>query len=263
MPWRLAERSRSTASWPLRVHAFAFAQHQGEMVLGHRQVGVDGLAVPFDGARRIALDDETALVHHADIEGRLRRAMLGGAQQPARACLLVLGHAYALHQAARHLFHGGNLVGIGPGPELVDRQRRPVDRSGWCGGGCLGRRWRCRRRGCRRRRCRRRRCWRSRRWSVRAGRPLAEPRSMSAGLLAVAVGAARLGGLGGARRRIRRPRQPGAGGAQRRHQDHATDQESGSLHAHAPTLADTGYAGEGVARWRTTIRVVSNRTAPA
>jgi hypothetical protein len=30
------------------------------MVLGHRQVALDGLAVPFDGAHRIALDDETA-----------------------------------------------------------------------------------------------------------------------------------------------------------------------------------------------------------
>ena len=52
--------------------ALAVAQQQGEVVLGHRHVGVGRLAVPFDGLCRIALDDEATLVHHADIEGGLR-----------------------------------------------------------------------------------------------------------------------------------------------------------------------------------------------
>ena len=185
--------------------AFAFAQHQGEMLLGDRQVGVGGLAVPFDGARRIALDDETAFVHHADIEGRLRRAMLGGAQQPAGAGLLVLGHADALHQAARHLLHGGKLVGAGSGPELVDRQRGPVDRSGWRGGGRFGRA------GCRRlgavsgwpsRRAR------TRRWSARAERRPPEPRSAPRTLLPVSR-ARRAGAASSGLRRRCAARMPG------------------------------------------------------
>ena len=55
-------------SGDIRSWIGAIAQHQREIVLGHRQVGLHGLAIPLDGTRRITLDDEPALIHHGDVE---------------------------------------------------------------------------------------------------------------------------------------------------------------------------------------------------
>jgi hypothetical protein len=96
-------------------------------VLGDRQISFDGPAIPFDGLGKIALKHEAALVHHRDVEGRLRGAGLCRAQQPARAGLGVLGHADALHQPARQLFHGGDATCVGPISQLAGRHPRPVE----------------------------------------------------------------------------------------------------------------------------------------
>ena len=160
MPWQGGRAQQLDGFLAVARRALAVAQQQGEVVLGHRQVGCHGLAVPFDGLGRIALDHEAALVHHGDVERRLRRTALGRAQQPAGAGLLVLGHAHALDQPAGQFLHGDDFVGIGLGAQLVDRHRRPVGRLGRLGRG----RWRGWRRVA---------AGECRRWSVRAaaGRP--------------------------------------------------------------------------------------------
>ena len=93
----------------------------------------------------VAFDDETALVHHADIERGLGRACFGGAQQPAGAGLRILGDARTLDEAAGEFLHRRHVVGIGARAQILDRHGSPLGRRERLGGLCR------RRNGCSRR----------------------------------------------------------------------------------------------------------------
>ena len=137
MPWRLAERSRSTASWPLRGAPLPSRSSRARLCLAIGRLA--STALRYHSTARV--ESRSTTKPRSYITPTLKAdcaepCWAARSSQPAPACWS-LGTPMPLHQAARHLFHGGNLVGIGPGPQLVDRQRRPVDRSGWCGAGCL------------------------------------------------------------------------------------------------------------------------------
>ena len=87
--------------------------------------------LPYAGAlprgARVALHRRRrTLVHHPDVERRLRRAALGRAQQPAGAGLLVLRHADALTPAGAPVPPWRRCRWRWRGAQLVDRHRRPV-----------------------------------------------------------------------------------------------------------------------------------------
>ena len=256
MPWRAAARSSSTASWPSRGAPLPSRSIRARLCLAIATLAVGGLAIPVDGARRIALDDEAAFVHHADIEGRLRRASCGRAQQPAGAGLLVLGHARCPGSGGAPSPPWRELVGIGAGPQLVDRQRRPVDRGG-----------------------RLRRGPAAARASAAAGvrrRDGGEVGAAASGGAAAGTRSARGAACGVAALRRGSRARPGIGDdcaavPQRPRASTPTARRapwtrrrpvSGSSRS-SPDHSRDWRAGEGIARWRTTIRVVSSRTAPA
>ena len=269
MPWRLAERSRSTASWPLRATPLPSRSIRARWCLAIGRLA--SAALRYHSTARA--ESRSTTKPRSYITPTLKAdwaepCWAARSSQPAPACWSLATPTPCTRRRAI-----SSMAGISSALALVRSssigKRRPVDRSGRCGGGRFG----CRRR-------RRRLDWRRRRaLAARRRRPAAARTRIAAGRLGRGWRfrnhercrrARRCRGAAGASRRrghARRPRRPAASATRPRPRAAARStpptSESGSLHAHAPTLADSGRAGEGVARWRTTIRLVSSRTAPA
>ena len=96
--------------------------HPGQVKIVNEEYTPDAEEVAY--ARKvIALDHEAALVHHCDVEGRLRRARFGGAQQPAGACQRILDEALALDQPPAELLHRRDVLGLGAGAQRLGAAR--------------------------------------------------------------------------------------------------------------------------------------------
>ena len=245
MPWRLAERSSSTASWPLRGAPLPSRSSRARLCLAIGRLA--STALRYHSMARV--ESRSTTKPRSYITPTLKAdcaepCWAARSSQPAPACWS-LGTPTPCTSRRASSSMAGISSALALVAELVDRQRRPVDRqrsarrrpfgavaagvAGVSAAASLRREVGAGRLG----------------WRRRLPESRSTPRALAAGVAGVAAtGGRALAAFGSARRApcpaasvSHAPAAPS-----RRHQDRAADQADvwAAVAAHAPTIADTG-----------------------